>query len=258
MITRGGSRQYPCHARGRPHSRVFRAATGQQETHEIQHPFRPVSRPAIHGICRSGNRCLAADPTSSTSMPMIIARTACTRWAPLQTPHLDTLVERGMTFTHCYTMGSMVGAVCLPSRTMMLTGRSWLRIPKAPARQPTPAIRRPSLPSVHRARPATRPCTSARAATNLPPGIQAFDTNIIDGRPARRSGAASQPAATPTRRSSFSRARARTTGPSTSTSRRPCRTTRARPRRNSQALRPPRRCRSRPRSCRSTRGTTAR
>ena len=26
-------------------------------------------------------------------------------------------------------MGSTMGAVCLPSRTMMLTGKSWLRIP---------------------------------------------------------------------------------------------------------------------------------
>ena len=51
----------------------------------------------------------------------------------LKTPNLDTLVTRGFTFTHCYTMGSMVGAVCTPSRTMMLTGRSWQRIPKAPA-----------------------------------------------------------------------------------------------------------------------------
>ncbi len=51
----------------------------------------------------------------------------------LQTPNLDSLVERGMTFTHCYTMGSMIGAVCTPSRTMMLTGRSWHRIPGTPA-----------------------------------------------------------------------------------------------------------------------------
>ena len=51
----------------------------------------------------------------------------------LQTPNLDRLVENGTTFSHCYTMGSMVGAVCEPSRTMLLTGRSWLRIPKGPA-----------------------------------------------------------------------------------------------------------------------------
>ena len=50
----------------------------------------------------------------------------------LKTPHLDALVARGMTFARCYTMGSMVGAVCTPSRTMMLTGRSWQRIPGAP------------------------------------------------------------------------------------------------------------------------------
>jgi arylsulfatase A-like enzyme len=53
--------------------------------------------------------------------------------ALLQTPNLDSLVERGMTFSHCYTMGSMVGAVCTPSRTMLLTGRSWHRIPGTPA-----------------------------------------------------------------------------------------------------------------------------
>jgi arylsulfatase A-like enzyme len=48
----------------------------------------------------------------------------------LHTPNIDKLVERGTTFTRCYTMGSMIGAVCLPSRTMLLTGRSWLRIPE--------------------------------------------------------------------------------------------------------------------------------
>src|SRR5947209_10513945 len=47
----------------------------------------------------------------------------------VQTPNLDTLVASGFTFTHCYTMGSMIGAVCQPSRTMMLTGQSWLRCP---------------------------------------------------------------------------------------------------------------------------------
>ena len=49
----------------------------------------------------------------------------------LHTPNLDALVERGTSFTHCYTMGSMSGAVCQPSRTMMLTGKSWLLIPPA-------------------------------------------------------------------------------------------------------------------------------
>ena len=41
----------------------------------------------------------------------------------VKTPNLDALVERGLTFTHCYTMGAMIGAACQPSRTMMLTGK---------------------------------------------------------------------------------------------------------------------------------------
>src|SRR4051794_28806176 len=44
----------------------------------------------------------------------------------LQTPNLDALAARGLVFSHCYTQGSMVGAVCQPSRTMLLTGKSWL------------------------------------------------------------------------------------------------------------------------------------
>ena len=47
----------------------------------------------------------------------------------LKTPALDTLVARGMTFRHAYTMGAMEGAVCLPSRSMIQTGRSLFRLP---------------------------------------------------------------------------------------------------------------------------------
>ncbi len=47
----------------------------------------------------------------------------------IRTPHLDRLVERGFHFTNAYCMGSMIPAVCTPSRTMLLTGRSLWRIP---------------------------------------------------------------------------------------------------------------------------------
>lgn len=40
----------------------------------------------------------------------------------IETPHLDRLVERGMTFTHAYNMGSWSGAVCVASRHMLNTG----------------------------------------------------------------------------------------------------------------------------------------
>jgi arylsulfatase A-like enzyme len=39
------------------------------------------------------------------------------------TPHLDRLVQNGTTLSNCYINGSSSGAVCIPSRAMMLTGR---------------------------------------------------------------------------------------------------------------------------------------
>lgn len=42
----------------------------------------------------------------------------------VETPNLDRLVKRGTTFTHAYNMGSWSGAVCVASRTMLVTGRS--------------------------------------------------------------------------------------------------------------------------------------
>src|SRR5262245_11603326 len=47
----------------------------------------------------------------------------------IKTPTLDQLAGRGMSFSHAYTMGSMIGAVCTPSRTMILTGRSFFHAP---------------------------------------------------------------------------------------------------------------------------------
>lgn len=47
----------------------------------------------------------------------------------IQTPNLDKLVQRGFTFTNTYCMGGLVPAVCTPSRTMLLTGKSLFHIP---------------------------------------------------------------------------------------------------------------------------------
>jgi arylsulfatase A-like enzyme len=46
----------------------------------------------------------------------------------LRTPQLDSLVRDGFAFTRAYCMGSMQGAVCVPSRAMFLSGRSLFRI----------------------------------------------------------------------------------------------------------------------------------
>ncbi len=45
----------------------------------------------------------------------------------IDTPNLDRLVERGTAFTHAYNMGSWRPAVCMPSRAMLITGRTLWR-----------------------------------------------------------------------------------------------------------------------------------
>ena len=42
----------------------------------------------------------------------------------IDTPNIDRLVGSGTTFSHAYNMGSWSGAVCVASRTMLITGRS--------------------------------------------------------------------------------------------------------------------------------------
>ena len=46
----------------------------------------------------------------------------------IDTPNLDRLMKQGTTFTHAHIMGGTAGAVCQPSRAMMLTGRSLFNI----------------------------------------------------------------------------------------------------------------------------------
>ncbi len=46
----------------------------------------------------------------------------------IQTPHLDRLAANGLSFTRNYCAGSYSGAVCVASRSMLMTGRHWHRI----------------------------------------------------------------------------------------------------------------------------------
>ncbi len=49
----------------------------------------------------------------------------------IDTPVLDSLVARGFSFRRNYCMGSPHGAVCVPSRAMVMTGQAYLRIPES-------------------------------------------------------------------------------------------------------------------------------
>lgn len=106
----------------------------------------------------------------------------------LVTPNLDTLVERGMTFTRAYTMGSMIGAVCTPSRTMMLTGRSWQRIPGAPGATPNAKDPMTFLPRVIQAA-GYQTWHMGKAGNGFPAGLAEFQTSIRDeGKGGERAG----------------------------------------------------------------------
>lgn len=106
----------------------------------------------------------------------------------LVTPNLDSLVERGMAFTRCYTMGSMIGAVCTPSRTMMLTGRSWQRIPGAPGAAPNAKDPTTFLPRIIQAA-GYQTWHMGKAGNGFPAGLSEFQTSIRDeGKGGERAG----------------------------------------------------------------------
>ena len=50
----------------------------------------------------------------------------------VSTPNMDKLVANGTTFTHAHIMGSNSGAVCMPSRAMLMTGKYVQNLAKVP------------------------------------------------------------------------------------------------------------------------------
>ncbi len=46
----------------------------------------------------------------------------------IRTPNLDRLAGRGFSFRNNYCFGSNSGAVCVPSRAMLMSGRTWLDV----------------------------------------------------------------------------------------------------------------------------------
>jgi len=65
----------------------------------------------------------------------------------VKTPNLDKLAASGMMFTQTHVMGGHQGAVCIPSRVMLLTGRYVNRLPGDGGNIPDSLI---SLPEVLR------------------------------------------------------------------------------------------------------------
>ena len=68
----------------------------------------------------------------------------------LQTPTLDRLAAQGMIFDGAYHMGAFTGAVCTPSRTMMMCGRTVWHLPIGPGatQHCPPDIAQNTIPAV--------------------------------------------------------------------------------------------------------------
>ncbi|MCE2849369.1 MAG: sulfatase-like hydrolase/transferase, partial [Chitinophagaceae bacterium] len=67
----------------------------------------------------------------------------------VKTPNLDKLAASGMMFTQTHVMGGHQGAVCIPSRVMLLTGRYVNRLPGDGGNIPDSLV---SLPEVLRSK----------------------------------------------------------------------------------------------------------
>ncbi len=65
--------------------------------------------------------------------------------AYIHTPYMDELVHRGTSFTYATIMGGTSGAVCMPSRAMLLTGRGLFRIEGTGNRIPEAHVMMPEL-----------------------------------------------------------------------------------------------------------------
>lgn len=46
----------------------------------------------------------------------------------IQTPNIDQLVANGFSFRRNYVFGGNSGAVCVPSRAMLMTGKTWFKV----------------------------------------------------------------------------------------------------------------------------------
>ncbi len=95
----------------------------------------------------------------------------------VKTPHLDRLVRDGFAFTNAYCMGSLVPAVCLPSRTMLMTGKSLFHIPPKGAKAAPAGL--PLLPRALADAGYVTYRTGKRGNTFIPAN-DAFHQNVYD------------------------------------------------------------------------------
>lgn len=103
--------------------------------------FVPLSRSALPALVLPLLALLTgcSGPTLQTARPNILILFADDQrtdtigaWGNpnIKTPNIDRLVERGFSFRRNYCLGGNSGAVCVPSRAMLNSGKSYVKIPK--------------------------------------------------------------------------------------------------------------------------------
>ena len=112
----------------------------------------------------------------------------------LQTPTIDKLAKQGVVFESARHMGSMNGAVCTPSRHMIMTGRTLWHLPKSAGyreslapdsleQQSIAAVFKPCEP-VKKGTPMPRPINSLPLCM-MPPNEEARKNREVPGMPSK-------------------------------------------------------------------------
>ena len=98
---------------------------------------REIVGSLIAFICLATAACSSSEQAASDSKPNVLlifaddqrADTIAALGNPIiKTPNIDRLVNTGFRFERAYCMGSTQGAVCVPSRAMLNSGRSLFRV----------------------------------------------------------------------------------------------------------------------------------
>lgn len=141
----------------------------------------PLLAVFVSGILGLWAECADAKPGERPNILFILSDDQ--RWDTIhalgndeiETPNLDRLVEQGFHFNNAYCMGSMSPAVCLPSRTMLVTGRSVWHLPHVTSsKAPPDVVLLPRL--MHDAGYITYHCGKSNNACRY--GNAAFDFNV--------------------------------------------------------------------------------
>ena len=117
-------------------SMMFRVnAIEEDEVVDLRRCRRLILGATLAAVLVSGKQASAADEAPKRPNVLILfaddqrADTIAALGNPhIRTPNLDRLAAHGTAFTRAYCMGSPHGAVCIPSRAMLLTGRTLFRV----------------------------------------------------------------------------------------------------------------------------------